>query len=196
MAFRRSLAVLAALVSPLVAQNGEFPDCAQSPVSIFIPYLCFSSQPTNHILKLASNGVCDTSLDPWTRARAVSGADTITLTYILLTTSQLVEAMTLDEKIANSIAESPGIPRLGLPKYTWWNEALHGVARSRGISFNPSGEFSYATSFPQPITMGAAFDMPMIEQFAGKAVMLEGSEGLDVRRLMQFRGHIDRGASF
>ncbi|MBE3041647.1 hypothetical protein IMZ48_03515 [Candidatus Bathyarchaeota archaeon] len=76
--------------------------------------------------------------------------------------------MTLDEKIANSLAESPGIQRLGLPKYTWWNEALHGVARSRGVSFNPSGEFSYATSFPQPITMGAAFDMPMVEQFAGK----------------------------
>lgn len=80
--------------------------------------------------------------------------------------------MTLEEKIANSIAESPGIQRLGLPKYTWWNEALHGVARSRGVSFNPSGEFSYATSFPQPITMGAAFDMPMVEQFAGKGARL------------------------
>jgi len=77
--------------------------------------------------------------------------------------------MTLQEKIANSEAESPGIQRLGLPKYTWWNEALHGVARSRGVSFNQNGEFSYATSFPQPITMGAAFDMPMIRQVAGMA---------------------------
>ncbi|SPO00072.1 related to xylan 1,4-beta-xylosidase [Cephalotrichum gorgonifer] len=128
MTFRKTLALVAALTPSIIAQNGAFPNCAQGP--------------------LASNGVCDTSLDPWTRAMA------------------LVEAMTLEEKIANSEAESPGIQRLGLPKYTWWNEALHGVARSRGVSFNPSGDFSYATSFPQPITMGAAFDMALVEQFA------------------------------
>jgi xylan 1,4-beta-xylosidase len=75
--------------------------------------------------------------------------------------------MTNQEKIQNSEAESPGVSRLGIPKYTWWNEALHGVARSRGVSFSNNGEFSYATSFPQPLTMGAAFDMPMIRSVAG-----------------------------
>ncbi|KAK8061341.1 hypothetical protein PG994_007707 [Apiospora phragmitis] len=57
-------------------------------------------------------------------------------------------------------------PRLGLPAYEWWQEALHGVAGSPGVSFAPSGNFSYATSFPQPITMGAAFDLPLIRSVA------------------------------
>lgn len=75
--------------------------------------------------------------------------------------------MTTQEKIANSEAEAPGISRLGIPKYTWWNEALHGVARSPGVSFADSGDYSYATSFPQPLMMGATFDMPLIREVAG-----------------------------
>ena len=99
---------------------------------------------------------------------------------------KLVEAMTLQEKIANSEAESPGIQRLGLPKYTWWNEALHGVARSRGVSFKQNGEFSYATSFPQPITMGAAFDMDLVEGFASGLIprlLKEGCSRMSSNRL-------------
>ncbi len=75
--------------------------------------------------------------------------------------------MSQSEKIANTEAESPGVSKLGLPGYTWWNEALHGVARSRGVKFAGSGQFSYATSFPQPIIMGAAFDMDLIRKVAG-----------------------------
>ncbi|KAI1360343.1 glycoside hydrolase superfamily [Xylaria arbuscula] len=97
---------------------------------------------------LASNQVCNATLDPWSRAAA------------------LVAAMTTAEKISNSWDNSPGISRLGLPAYEWWQEALHGVARSRGVQFATSGDFSYATSFPQPITMGAAFDMPLINSVA------------------------------
>lgn len=74
--------------------------------------------------------------------------------------------MTTSEKISNSWDNSPGVSRIGLPAYEWWQEALHGVARSRGVQFATSGEFSYATSFPQPITMGAAFDMPLIASVA------------------------------
>ncbi|KAI0379051.1 glycoside hydrolase family 3 protein [Hypomontagnella monticulosa] len=97
---------------------------------------------------LASNQVCNTTLDPWARATA------------------LVAAFNHNEKISNSWDNSPGVSRLGVPQYEWWNEALHGVARSRGVQFANSGNFSYATSFPQPITMGAAFDMPMIRLVA------------------------------
>lgn len=44
-----------------------------------------------------------------------------------------------------------------------WSEALHGVAGSPGVSFAGAGEdYSYATSFPQPILMGAAFDDQLI----------------------------------
>lgn len=75
--------------------------------------------------------------------------------------------MTLDEKIANTGDASPGVARIGLPSYEWWNEALHGVASSPGVSFNyPGHNYSYATSFPQPITMGAAFDDELIHSVA------------------------------
>ena len=39
---------------------------------------------------------------------------------------------------------------------------MHGVAKSPGVQFTGSGDYSYATSFPQPITMGAAFDDQLI----------------------------------
>src|SRR5712675_417102 len=42
----------------------------------------------------------------------------------------LVSRMTLDEKAAQLINTAPGISRLGVPPYDWWNEGLHGVARS------------------------------------------------------------------
>jgi xylan 1,4-beta-xylosidase len=48
--------------------------------------------------------------------------------------------------------------------YRWWNEALHGVAGSPGVSFASSGNFSSATSFPAPITMAAAFDDSIINE--------------------------------
>ena len=60
---------------------------------------------------------------------------------------ELVAKMTLEEKISQTCNRSPAIPRLGIPACDWWNEALHGVARS-GI----------ATVFPQTIGRAATFD--------------------------------------
>ncbi|OQO01075.1 hypothetical protein B0A48_13318 [Cryoendolithus antarcticus] len=97
---------------------------------------------------LSNNTVCDTSADPLARATA------------------LIAAFTLQEKLNNTGSTSPGVPRLGLPAYTWWQEALHGVASSPGVNFSDSGEYSYATSFPQPILMGAAFDDELIRDVA------------------------------
>ena len=97
---------------------------------------------------LSQNAVCDTSLDAATRAKA------------------LVAALLFDEKINNTQNGAPGVPRLGIPPYNWWNEGLHGVAYSPGVSFAPSGEFSYATSFPSPILMSAAFDDGLIKSVA------------------------------
>jgi beta-glucosidase len=48
---------------------------------------------------------------------------------------------------------APAIPRLGVPSYDWWNEGLHGVARS-----------GYATVFPQAIGMAATWDTDLIHQ--------------------------------
>ena len=55
----------------------------------------------------------------------------------------LISRMTLAEKVACMVADSPAIERLGIPSYNWWNEALHGVGRA-GI----------ATVFPQAIGIG------------------------------------------
>ena len=97
---------------------------------------------------LSNNTVCDTSADPVTRATA------------------LVKAMTLEEKFANTDQNQPGAPRIGLPPYIWWNEALHGVAEQNGVQFEEEGEFSHATSFPQPILTGAAFDDELVHKIA------------------------------
>ncbi len=61
--------------------------------------------------------------------------------------SILIRQMTLEEKVEQMSYKSPAIPRLQVPAYNWWNEALHGVARSAN-----------ATVFPQAIGLAAAFD--------------------------------------
>ncbi|EXJ61609.1 hypothetical protein A1O7_02037 [Cladophialophora yegresii CBS 114405] len=97
---------------------------------------------------LANNTVCDTTASVAARARA------------------LVDALNIDEKFNLTGSTSPGVPRLGLYSYQWWQEALHGVASSPGVTFAPNGDYSYATSFPQPILMGAAFDDALIHAVA------------------------------
>lgn len=66
-----------------------------------------------------------------------------------------------------NISKAPGSARIGLPLYEWWNEALHGVARSRGVSFAGAGTpFSSATQFACPIVLSAAFDDDSIEHIS------------------------------
>ena len=65
----------------------------------------------------------------------------------------LVSRMTLDEKISQMMNGAAAIPRLGVPKYDWWSEGLHGIARS-----------GYATVFPQAIGMAATWDTELMEQ--------------------------------
>jgi beta-glucosidase len=63
----------------------------------------------------------------------------------------LISKLTLEEKISQMLYNSPAIPRLNIPEYNWWNECLHGVARS-GV----------ATIFPQAIGLGATFDQDLV----------------------------------
>ncbi len=67
----------------------------------------------------------------------------------------LVSQMTLEEKISQMTNVSAAIPRLNVPSYDWWSEALHGVARN-----------GKATIFPQAIAMGATFDPQLINKVA------------------------------
>jgi beta-glucosidase len=65
----------------------------------------------------------------------------------------LVGRMTLDEKVAQLEDWATAVPRLGIPDYQTWNEALHGVARA-----------GYSTVFPQAIGMAAAWDPGMVHE--------------------------------
>jgi beta-glucosidase len=67
----------------------------------------------------------------------------------------LISRLTPEEKVYQMMNSTPAIPRLHIPAYEWWNEALHGVARS-GI----------ATIFPEPIGMAATFDDSLVHQVA------------------------------
>ncbi|CAK7216885.1 hypothetical protein SCUCBS95973_002962 [Sporothrix curviconia] len=84
----------------------------------------------------------------------------------------LVAAMSNADQLSNLVNNSPGFAKLGLAAYQWWNEALHGVAHNRGITWASSGAFSAATQFPQAITSGAAFDDELIRQI-GAAIGTE-----------------------
>ncbi len=75
---------------------------------------------------------------------------------------KLVSQMTLEEKMSQMVYESPAIERLGIPEYNWWNEALHGVART-GV----------ATVFPQAIALAATFDKELLKEI-GDVVSTEG----------------------
>ncbi|KAG6774168.1 hypothetical protein POTOM_021519 [Populus tomentosa] len=71
--------------------------------------------------------------------------------------TDLVARLTLEEKISQLVNSAQPIPRLGIPGYQWWSEALHGVAcAGPGIRFN--GTIKRATSFPQVILSAASFD--------------------------------------
>ncbi len=82
--------------------------------------------------------VCAGSLSPAQLDRQIDG---------------LIAQMTPEERIAQLQDRVPGIPRLGIPAYNWWNEGLHGIARN-----------GYATVFPQAIGLAATFDPALLEQ--------------------------------
>ncbi|KAF9255300.1 glycoside hydrolase family 3 protein [Marasmius fiardii PR-910] len=118
-------------------------------VIAFFTFICHGIFPDCKNGPLSNHLVCDASAPSIDRAKA------------------LAAELTVVELIQNMINVSPGVPRLGLPPYNWWSEALHGVASGNGVTFaSPGQEFSSATSFPAPITLGAAFDDELIHAIA------------------------------
>ena len=65
----------------------------------------------------------------------------------------LISRLTLDEKLGFLEHQNPAVERLGIKPYSWWNEALHGIARN-GI----------ATVYPMPIALAATFDPNIVEE--------------------------------
>ena len=68
--------------------------------------------------------------------------------------ADLVHRMTLQEKASQLVNQSRAIPRLNVPAYDWWSEALHGVA------------VDGTTEFPEPVGLAATFDTPRIHEMA------------------------------
>lgn len=77
--------------------------------------------------------------------------------------NDVVSRLTLEEKVAQMLNATPAIPRLGIPPYNWWNEVLHGVART---------PFK-VTSYPQAIGMAATWDTSSLYKMADQSA-LEG----------------------
>jgi len=77
--------------------------------------------------------------------------------------NDLVSRLTLEEKVFQMLNAAPAIPRLKIPAYDWWNETLHGVART---------PFK-VTVFPQAIAMAATFDPAALYKMADYSA-LEG----------------------
>ncbi len=84
--------------------------------------------------------------------------------------ADLCARLTLEEKAALMQKSSPAIPRLGIPEFAWWSEALHGVGRN-----------GYSTVFPSCIGMASSFNDKLIEQIY-TAVSDEGRAKNTVQR--------------
>lgn len=80
----------------------------------------------------------------------------------------LLGRLTPEEKVAQMMHAAPGVPRLGIPGYNWWNEALHGVART---------PFP-VTVFPQAIALAASWDTSAMRKMAD----ITSTEGRAVHR--------------
>ena len=63
----------------------------------------------------------------------------------------LCSRLTLEEKAMLMLDESPAIPRLGIKKFFWWSEALHGAANQNNV-----------TVFPEPIAMASSFNPDLL----------------------------------
>ena len=82
----------------------------------------------------------------------------------------IIGQMTLKEKFSQMMNTTPGIKRLGIEPYDWWNEGLHGVGRA-----------GRATVFPQPIGLAATFHPELMEQ-VGDAIATEARAKYEIAR--------------
>ncbi|KAL4909568.1 hypothetical protein BDW74DRAFT_187626 [Aspergillus multicolor] len=163
-----SIAALAALPTALSQANSSYEDYNVEANPDLFPQclqLLNMSFPDCGSGPLSSTPVCDRTLSPRDRATA------------------LVSLFTFEELVNNTGNTGLGVERLGLPNYQVWGEALHGVGRA---TFPDEGDFSWATSFPMPITTMAALNRTLIQQIGSvvstqlRAFSNAGLGGLDV----------------
>ncbi|KAJ5948366.1 hypothetical protein N7466_001381 [Penicillium verhagenii] len=163
-----SLAILAALLPLALAQaNTSYIDYSTEPQPSLDAWTLATINlgfPDCENGPLSKTLVCDTTQSAHDRAQT------------------LISFLTLEELVNSTGNNIPAIPRLGLPPYQVWSEALHGLDRA---NFTDSGEYHYATSFPSPILTAAALNKTLVNQVAsiistqGRAFNNVGRYGLD-----------------
>ncbi|ETP11715.1 hypothetical protein F441_12812 [Phytophthora nicotianae CJ01A1] len=94
--------------------------------------------------KVASLPFCDASLPLDTRV------------------DDLVNRIPMDQAVGLLVNKASAAPSVNIPSYEWWNEALHGVALSPGVTFK--GPITAATSFPQVLSTAASFNRSLFYQ--------------------------------
>ena len=97
----------------------------------------------------------------------------------------IISRLTLEEKVRLMKHAAPAIPRLGIPAYNWWNEALHGVARTK----------EKVTVFPQAIGMAATFDVEALQKM-GNMTSSEGRALFNEDLKNRKTGEIYRGLTY
>ena len=164
------LAVFAALLSTTIAQfqtatsDTDYNVDPEPPLEPLATASIDLSFPDCENGPLSNDLVCNSSANSYDRA------------------ASLVSLLTFDELVNNTGNTGGGAPRLGLPNYQVWYESLHGIFHA---NFTPSGEWSWATSFPMPILTMSALNRTLINQIAtiistqGRAFNNVGRFGLD-----------------
>lgn len=97
----------------------------------------------------------------------------------------IISRLTLEEKVQLMKHAAPAVPRLGIPAYNWWNEALHGVARTK----------EKVTVFPQAIGMAATFDTEALQKM-GDMTSSEGRALFNEDLKAGKTGEIYRGLTY
>ncbi len=95
----------------------------------------------------------------------------------------VIGRLTLDEKVSLMIERAEPVERLGIPRFPWWNEALHGVARA-----------GRATVFPQAIGLAASWDKDLIFRVA--TAISDEARAINNRSLQRGRRNLYQGLVF
>ncbi|MBA0738970.1 hypothetical protein Gogos_012278 [Gossypium gossypioides] len=140
-------------------------------VSVFIFFLislhCLSLISVRVLAQTSPVFACDATKDP--QVASYGFCDTKLGTDARV--ADLVHRLTLQEKILFIVNSAGSVSRIGIPKYEWWSEALHGVS-----NVGPGTKFTSlvpgATSFPQVILTAASFNTSLYEAI-GKVVSTE-----------------------
>ncbi|KAI3827803.1 hypothetical protein L1987_01887 [Smallanthus sonchifolius] len=137
------------------------------PLILAIIFICLSFTTTIST-HYAPHYACDTARNPSLKKYAFCNTSLDIKTRV----KDLLKRMTLQEKAGSIVSVADSIPRLGIPSYGWWSEALHGVSDTGPATWFNKSVIPGATSFPQVILTAASFNESLFYAI-GKVVSTE-----------------------